>query len=373
MAPKDNTSEEYETWEDENCMVKSWLLDAMTKDIRSLFLRLSTAKEIWEAAKKTYSVSQGASKAYQLYCEVISVHQNGGSVISYFEKLQKLWQEFDAIESCTMECTLDIERYTTMVNSQRLYVFLAGLDSHLDGVCGHVLAITTLPNLQVAYSIVCAEANRQDAMLGVTSNEGAVMAIRKSRACPDPKKGVCKCTHCNGDNHVIDTCFKLHGYPDWHPKGKMVSPRPYNLTAKGSVPKSHLVTASGFVAKLDFVCDTCVMAKSHRSVFYSRDNKTNAPFALVHSDVWGPAPLSTPNGMKWFITFVDDFTRMTWVYLLRLKSDVRAGYHLFHQMVLTQFGISIKIIRSDNGGEYFKNELIDFLHFVGTIHQTSCS
>ena len=136
-----------------------------------------------------------------------------------------------------------------MVNSQRLYVFLAGLDSHLDGVRGRVLATTPLPNLQVAYAIVCAEADRQDAMLGVTSNEGAVMAIRKSSAHPDPKKGVRKCTHCNGDNHVIDTCFKLHGYPDWHPKGKMVSPKPYNLTAEGSVPKSHLVTASGFVAK----------------------------------------------------------------------------------------------------------------------------
>ena len=42
-------------------------------------------------------------------------------------------------------------------------------------------------------------------------------------------------------------------------------------------------------------------------------------------------------------------------------------------MVLTQFGISIKIIRSSNGGEYFKNKLTDFLHSVGTIHQTSCS
>ena len=61
----------------------------------------------------------------------------------------------------------------------------------------------------------------------------------------------------------------------------------------------------------DFVRDTCVMAKSHRSTFYSHDNKTDAPFALVHSDVWGPAPLSTHNGMKWFITFVDDSTRMT--------------------------------------------------------------
>ena len=77
--------------------------------------------------------------------------------------------------------------------------------------------------------------------------------------------------------------------------------------------------------------------------------------------------------MKWFITFVDDSTRMTWVYLLKLKSDVCAVYHLFHQMVLTQFGRSIKIIRSDNGGEYFKNELTDFLHSVDIIHQTSCS
>lgn len=230
-------------------MVKSWLLDIMIKDIRSLFLRLSTTKEIWEAAKQTYSISQDASKAYQLYCEVISVRQNGGSVISYFGKLQKLWQEFNAIEPCTMECTKDIERYSIMVNSQRLYVFLAGLDSHLDGVRGLVLATTPLPNLQVAYAIVCAEANRQDAMLGMTSHEGAVMAIRKSSARPDPKKGVRKCTHCNGDNHAIDTCFKLHGYRDWHPKGKIVFPRPHKLTTEGSVPKSHLVTAFGFIAK----------------------------------------------------------------------------------------------------------------------------
>ncbi|KAH7857615.1 hypothetical protein Vadar_014598 [Vaccinium darrowii] len=63
-APKYTNSEEYEAWEDENCMVKSWLLDAMTKDIRSLFLRLSIVKEIWDAVKQTYLVSQDASKAY---------------------------------------------------------------------------------------------------------------------------------------------------------------------------------------------------------------------------------------------------------------------------------------------------------------------
>ena len=183
-------------------MVKSWLLDAMTKEIRSLFLRLSTTREIWEAVKQTYSVNQDASKAYQLYCQVISVHQNGGSVISYFGKLQKLWQEFDDIESCNMECANDIEKYTAKLNSQRVYVFLAGLDPHLDGVRGRVLAAIPLPNIQTVYAMVCAEANRQDAMLGGTINEGAVMTSRKT---PNLKKGVRKCTHCNGDNHVVDT------------------------------------------------------------------------------------------------------------------------------------------------------------------------
>jgi len=93
-------------------MIKSWLLDVMTIDVISLFIRLPTAKEILEKAKKTYSVSQDASKAYQLYCEISYVRQNGGSVISFFGKLRKLWQELDVIENCTMECPKYVELYT---------------------------------------------------------------------------------------------------------------------------------------------------------------------------------------------------------------------------------------------------------------------
>ncbi|KAF9592015.1 hypothetical protein IFM89_011598 [Coptis chinensis] len=68
-------------------------------------------------------------------------------------------KEFDAIEDCTMECANDIKKYTTKVNSQRVYVFLAGLDSHLDGVRGCVLAIKPLPDIQSVYAMVCVELN----------------------------------------------------------------------------------------------------------------------------------------------------------------------------------------------------------------------
>jgi transposase InsO family protein len=122
----------------------------------------------------------------------------------------------------------------------------------------------------------------------------------------------------------------------------------------------------------DFLCETCVMAKCHRTVFPSNKTRAIVPFSLVHTDVWGPAPHSTHNGMRWFISFIDDCTRVTWVYLLKHKSDVNSIFRLFHQMVLTQFNTLIKVIRSDNGGEYFKTELTEFMNSNGILHQTTC-
>lgn len=108
----------------------------------------------------------------------------------------------------------------------------------MDGVRGRILATGPLPNIQSIYATVCAEANRQDVMLGSEPTEGSVFAVKKY-----PKKGVRKCTHCNGDNHVAEACFKLHGYPDWHPKGKI------NYSNKAENMKSHNFTAAGFVTK----------------------------------------------------------------------------------------------------------------------------
>jgi hypothetical protein len=75
---------------------------------------------------------------------------------------------------------------------------------------------------------------------------------------------------------------------------------------------------------------------------------------------------------KWFISFVDDCTRVTWIYLLQHKSDVYDVFRSFHQMIVTQFNTCIKVIRSDNGGEYFKTELLEFINSKGILHQTTC-
>jgi len=69
--------------------------------------------------QQTYSISQDASISYQLYHEVISTQQNGGSVVTYFGKLHRLWLEYDTITNC-MECPKDVEKYNNMINSQRV-------------------------------------------------------------------------------------------------------------------------------------------------------------------------------------------------------------------------------------------------------------
>lgn len=81
---------------------------------------------------------------------------------------------------------------------------------------------------------------------------------------------------------------------------------------------------------LDFVCENYVMMKSRCIIFSLNNNKVDAYFSLVHLDVWDLTLFSTHNGIKWFITFVNDCTRMTWVYLLTHKSDVCEVFRLFY-------------------------------------------
>ena len=81
--------------------------------------------------------------------------------------------------------------------------------------------------------------------------------------------------------------------------------------------------------------------------------------------------LPTYNGMRWFVTFVDDCTRMTWLYLLKHKNDVCNVFQVFHKMISTQFNTLIKIVRSNNEGEYYKNELTNFMKSVDILYQTS--
>ncbi|PRQ21141.1 putative RNA-directed DNA polymerase [Rosa chinensis] len=98
-------------------------------------------------------------------------------------------------------------------------------------------------------------------------------------------------------------------------------------------------------------CETCVLAKSHRATYSPRvSNKSVIPFELIHSDVWGPSREPTVSGMRYFVLFIDDCTRLSWVALLKTKDEVFPAFRTFRTLVQTQYHSTIKVFRSDNGG-----------------------
>jgi hypothetical protein len=122
----------------------------------------------------------------------------------------------------------------------------------------------------------------------------------------------------------------------------------------------------------DFKCDVCERAKSHRVSFPISMNKSPAPFMVVHSDVWGPTNTPSLNESRWFVSFIDDHTRMTWICLMKSKSEVSSLFQQFHKMIATQYQTNIQVIRTDNGGEFINHSLKDYLNTHGIIHQTTC-
>ncbi|KAJ3705170.1 hypothetical protein LUZ61_008875 [Rhynchospora tenuis] len=119
--------------------------------------------------------------------------------------------------------------------------------------------------------------------------------------------------------------------------------------------------------KLD-VCHDCAIAKSHQLPFSSSSHSSTSPLEIVHSDVWGPCPIVSKNGYKYYLIFVDEFTRFTWIFFLRQKSDVIQVFSNFKAQVENLLNTSIKILRTDNGTEFkpIANK------FPQITHQTTC-
>ena len=76
--------------------------------------------------------------------------------------------------------------------------------------------------------------------------------------------------------------------------------------------------------------------------------------------MWGPAPLLALEGYRYYVSFVYDFTIYTWMYPLRLKSEVPAVFLFFNKMVERKYNTQIKCLQSDWGGEYKKLQPVLF-------------
>ena len=128
-----------------------------------------------------------------------------------------------------------------------------------------------------------------------------------------------------------------------------------------------------FTSFLSLDYESCQFAKHHCLSYSPIVNKqASAPFELVHYDVWGPCPVVSPTGFRYFVTFVDDYSRTTLLYLMKNHYELFSHFRSFYVEIHTQFHVYVQNLRSDNAKEYVSEQFQSFMLQHGLLHQTSC-
>jgi transposase InsO family protein len=108
------------------------------------------------------------------------------------------------------------------------------------------------------------------------------------------------------------------------------------------------------------VCKGCAQGKKTNNLFPKRNNKAKGILELVHSYVCSPMLSNSLRGCVYYVSFIDDYSRKTWVYFLKSKDEVLGNFKEFKALVEKLFERKIKKIGSDCGGEYTSNEFGSF-------------
>lgn len=164
---------------------------------------------------------------------------------------------------------------------------------------------------------------------------------------------------CNGEVNVAED----KASPNlWHRRlGHMSEKGIKVLAGKSLIPVDTTISLNP--------CDHCVAGKQHRASFSRRSTRKEGKLDLVHSDVCGPLEEESLGGNRYFVTFIDDATRKTWVYMLKTKGQVFETFQNFHAMVERETERKLKCLRTDNGGEYTSNEFENFCSQHGIRHE----
>jgi transposase InsO family protein len=116
----------------------------------------------------------------------------------------------------------------------------------------------------------------------------------------------------------------------------------------------------------------CVLGKMTQLPFSLSCTKSTAPLQLVHSDVWGPAPITSINGTRFYVSFIDDFSKFTWFFPLKHKSQVLPTFIHFKTTIENLLNHKLKVLRTDCGGEYTDSSFQKYCSEHGIFHQFSC-
>jgi hypothetical protein len=118
------------------------------------------------------------------------------------------------------------------------------------------------------------------------------------------------------------------------------------------------------------VCTTCLIGEQHRESIPKKSLwRASQKLELVHADICGPINPASNSNKRYFLSFIDDFSRKTWIYFLHEKSEAFTMFKRYKACVEKKTGAYLKCLRTDRGGEFNSNEFEEFCKENGITRQ----
>uniref|UniRef100_A0A803M4N9 Integrase catalytic domain-containing protein n=1 Tax=Chenopodium quinoa TaxID=63459 RepID=A0A803M4N9_CHEQI len=333
----DADSSDLQKWIRNDYMVQSWLLNSMEKIISEGFILQQSANQLYEEIVERYG-QFNAPQLFDLHKKLISIEQDSDSIVQYYSKLKRVWDEIQLLEGfpdcdcgALAHCTCGIlKKILAADQKQKLIQFLAGLDRDYDAAKTNIINMDPFPTV---YPTLVAKF-KHDSYVFQDSITSQVKAVGVKQA------GLYKFT---------SPSFSSSNKPLYEDSSSV------SCHVSSSRPKLSLLHSR----------------LAHKHPFPISSSHASCAFELIHVDLWGPYRHSTLSGAHYFLTILDDFSRVTWTHLVHNKTQVPAIVKGFLAYVENQFSSFVKTIRSDNGTEIIQDACSVLFSDKGIVHHRS--
>ncbi|XP_010693879.1 uncharacterized protein LOC104906777 [Beta vulgaris subsp. vulgaris] len=231
------TNKVYQKWKRVDFMVVNWILSSMNVELADDFGYIDTAIDLWKELAERFGQSNGPL-IYQLKKEIDNLRQENLTIVTYYGKLKKLWDEMNSLRafpSCicgalnNCSCSF-LKKLADFEDEDRMMKFLLGLNEGFDNTITNVLSMDPLPGIYRVFSITQQIEKQKEVSSMVADNNAMISSAMVAQAYKGnihmqgrkdwrelkKEKMNKQCSHCKGKGHTADQCFQIIGYPEWY-------------------------------------------------------------------------------------------------------------------------------------------------------------
>uniref|UniRef100_A0A2N9FUI2 Integrase catalytic domain-containing protein n=1 Tax=Fagus sylvatica TaxID=28930 RepID=A0A2N9FUI2_FAGSY len=331
---------EFLVWSKKDKALLSLLYSTCSSSVLAMVVGKSSSQEVWNTLEERFT-STARSSVLNLKLELQSLKKTGNeSVSSYLQRIKTVRDKLSAVGVHS-----DQEELT--------HVILKGLPKEYAPFASAIRTRDTVLSLERLTVLLQTEEQSMNEITESLPNSALAMFVSHNKPHFNGNQGFNR-----GRGRAINPTTKL---------AAMASASNLHYTQNAETWLTDTGATDHITANANNLSSQGPYQGQEQ---VSVGNGQNLPIQNI--DLWGPAPVTASNDFRFYLVFVDEFTKFTWVYLLKHKSDTFQVFTQFRAMIETQFSLPIKILRTDCGGEFLSTPFNQFCLSKGIIHQLSC-